>query len=173
MFVRSERSVAVDFGLASSRLAGLAGGTGLTEASRALYQGSVEYLLRVGPAAKMPGMSRLVRVRFTEPVCREGSMSVGLRWEATGLTGRLFPALDADISLSDAGAAGTQVTLVGSYRPPFGAAGAELDRLVMRAVANATLRQLLTQVTLALEGVMTDQAAGPVAWQLEVSPETG
>ena len=27
-------------------------------------------------------------------------MTVGLRWEATGVTGGLFPALDADIRIS-------------------------------------------------------------------------
>jgi hypothetical protein len=30
-------------------------------------------------------------------------MSAGLRWEATGVTGRLFPALDADIRIADDG----------------------------------------------------------------------
>lgn len=30
-------------------------------------------------------------------------MSVGLRVEATGMTGRLFPALDADIRIADDG----------------------------------------------------------------------
>lgn len=30
-------------------------------------------------------------------------MSVWLRWEATGVTGRLFPALDADIRIADDG----------------------------------------------------------------------
>jgi hypothetical protein len=44
-------------------------------------------------------------------------MSVGLRWEATGVTGSLFPALDADIRITDNGGEGSRVALTGSYRP--------------------------------------------------------
>jgi hypothetical protein len=44
-------------------------------------------------------------------------MSVALRREATGATGRLFPVLDADISLSPAGEHTARLALAGSYRP--------------------------------------------------------
>jgi hypothetical protein len=44
--------------------------------------------------------SRVVRVQFTDPAYRDDEMRIGLRWEAVGVTGALFAALDADISLS-------------------------------------------------------------------------
>lgn len=40
--------------------------------SETVYQGGVEYLMRVGPTGPTPGVSRLVRVRFTEPATWTG-----------------------------------------------------------------------------------------------------
>ena len=74
-------------------------------------------------------------------------MSVGLRWEATGVTGSLFPALDADIRITDNAGEGSRVALTGSYRPPFGAVGDGLDRLALHTVDEATIRALLDQIT--------------------------
>jgi hypothetical protein len=38
-----------------------------------------------------PGASQPVRVRFTEPAHGDGLMTIGLRWEATGMTGGRAP----------------------------------------------------------------------------------
>lgn len=152
MFVSAEQALTVSFAAASARLAQLLSGAGLNDASREIYEGGVAYLLRVGPAWPVPGTSRLVRVLFTEPAYRDKELAVGLRWEATGMTGGLFPALDADIRLTPAGEQQALVTLTGSYRPPFGALGAGLDRLLLHTVATATINALLTQVAGVLEG---------------------
>lgn len=151
MFVSDQRMLAASFAAAAPRLARLAHGGWLRAVSEDAYAGGVEYLVRVGPLGAVPGASRLVRVRFTEPFDRNGTVSVGLRWEATGVTGGLFPALDADIRLTDDQPA-AQVTLTGSYRPPLGVFGAELDRLLLRTVATATIRTLLNEIAAALEG---------------------
>lgn len=137
--------------------------------SAAVYAGGVEYLLRVGPIGAVPGASRLVRVRFAEPVSHYGMLSVGLRWEATGVTGGLFPALDADIRLSELQAGGSRVVLTGSYRPPFGSIGAELDRLALGTVASATIKTLLSQVADVLEGNTAVPEELSSAWRPEVS----
>lgn len=151
MFVSAGRELAVSFPAASSRLARLASGGGLRQVSQDIYDGGVAHLMRVGPAGGVPGVSRLVRVQFTDPVWREGAVAVGMRWEATGVTGGLFPALDADIRLVPAGE-GAHVTLTGSYRPPLGAVGAALDWALLRTVATATIKALLANVTDLLEG---------------------
>ena len=132
MFVSEEQTLTVSFPVAASRLARLAGAGWLREASETVYQGGVEYLMRVGPAGTTPGVSRLVQVRFTEPTYLDGMMTVSLRWEATGVTGGLFPALDADIRISAEEDESVTVTLIGSYRPPLGMLGAGLDRLLLR-----------------------------------------
>lgn len=151
MFVSEKRELSTGFAQAAARLAELTRGSSLRGLSEHVYNGGVDYLLRVGPLGMMPGASRLVRVRFDEPLCRYGMMTVGLRWEATGVTGALFPALDADIRLQDQDG-GSTVELTGSYRPPFGTVGAELDRLMLRTVAAATIRTLLNRIADALEG---------------------
>jgi hypothetical protein len=158
MFVSDARVLPVSFDDAAARLAGLAHGGWLRGLSENVYQDGVEYL-RVGPLGAVPGTSRLVRVRFAEPVLRPAMMTVGLRWEVTGMTGGLFPALDADIRLIDDDD-GVRVTLTGSYRPPFGTLGVELDRLLLRSVATATIKTLLTQIAAALEGT-----AGPAGYE--------
>jgi hypothetical protein len=129
--------------------------------------------MRVGPADAVPGTSRLVRVRFTEPSRHDGTMTVGLRWEAVGVTGRLFPALDADIRLTDDDD-GVRVTLTGSYRPPLGLLGVELDRLVLRTVATATIRALLTRLAAYLEGTPVITPASPaMLWAAEPESAAG
>jgi hypothetical protein len=171
MFVCEERVLAVSFAAASARLANLADGGWLREVSENVYHGGVEYLMRVGPVGAVPGASRLVRVRFTEPAYREGEVTMGLRWEATGVTGGLFPALDADIRLTATGNQGTRVTLAGSYRPPLGALGTGLDRLLLRSVATATIRTLLTRVAAVLAGAPAEAGQTAQPWLPEPGPE--
>lgn len=161
MFASDSRVVPVSYAMAASRLEELARGRLLDGVSERVYRGGVEYLLRVGPAGTMPGVSRLVRVRFAEPSHRDGTMSVALRWEATGAVSGLFPALDADIRLSPDGGDRSTVTLTGSYRPPLGVLGERLDRLVLHTVATATITTLLTRIAAALEGA----PAPPLALQ--------
>lgn len=152
MFVSDERQLAVGFDAAATRLARLGGDGWMRGCSEAVYDGGMEYLMRVGPLGAVPGASKLVRVRIAEPVSRDGTICVGIRWEAAGPGGRLFPALDADIRLSRDGGQGPRLTLTGTYRPPLGTVGGGLDRLVLHAVASATIRALLSAVADALEG---------------------
>jgi hypothetical protein len=171
MFVSDDRGLPVSFAVASSRLEELARGRLLNGLSERVYRGGVEHLLRVGPAGAVPGASRLVRVRFTSPVHRDGEMTVALRWEATGSGGGLFPALDADIQLTDDGGDRTRVTLTGSYRPPLGALGDKLDRMLLRAVALATIKALLTQIAAALEGAPAEASDPGMLWLPGLGPE--
>lgn len=68
----------------------------------------------------------LLDVSFAAAQARLASLARGgslLRREAAGPYGRLFPALDADITLTPAGQQATVLELAGAYRPPLGAAG--------------------------------------------------
>jgi hypothetical protein len=170
MFVSDERGLAVSFDEASSRLTRLVNGGGLRGVSETAYQDGGEGLMRVGPLGDAPGLSRLVRVRAVEPVYRDGTMAVGLRWEAEGVTGGLFPVLDADIRLT-ADDDGVRVALTGSYRPPLGALGARLDRLLLSTVATATIRALLVRIAAALEGDPAPAAEASAAIWPEPGPE--
>jgi hypothetical protein len=150
MFVAHALVLDVGFGAARARLAHLVYGGGLTGSSESAYQDGLANLIRVGPFGDIPGASKLVRVRFLDPVYRPEAMRVGLRWEATGATVGLFPVLDADIGLAPAGEQQTRLALAGSYRPPLGRFGAGLDRVLLNQVATATVGSLLKDVANAL-----------------------
>jgi hypothetical protein len=94
----------------------------------------------------VPGVSKLVEVHFRDVVTRGESAVLALRWQATGPDGRLFPVLDADMSVTPAGEHSTRLSLAGVYRPPLATLGAGLDRAVFHKVADATVRSLLARV---------------------------
>jgi hypothetical protein len=168
MFVAHELMLDIGSRTAQARLANLARGPGLSGSSLAAYHGGLAGLSRVGPLGELPGASKLVRVRLLDPVYRGESMRLGLRWEAAGVTGALFPALDADISLTPAGAQKTRLALAGVYRPPLGRFGAGLDRVILNQVATATIRTLLHSVADAIASpapaaeLQAGTACGPV-----------
>jgi hypothetical protein len=119
---------------------------------------------------------KLVRVRYLDPVCRGDVMTLALRWEATGVTGALFPVLDADITLTPAGQQGTRLALAGSYRAPLGGLGAGLDKAILNRVGTATIRALLRNVagSLASPGMtaarQAEPASRPAPWPY-IAPE--
>ena len=116
-------------------------------------------------------LSRKVRVQFLDPVDHGDAVTVGMRWAATGVTGGLFPVLDADIELVADGEKDTRVTLTGVYRPPLGAVGAGLDRVLLHRVAVATIGSLLAHLAQALAPTApaATEADAPVSW--ETGPE--
>jgi hypothetical protein len=171
MFVSADRVLGVTIGVAQARLANLVHDGTVSETSRHAYRGGMDYLLRVGPVGDLPGASRLVRVQLLNPVYRDDVMTVGMRWEAIGATGGLFPVLDADIKLSVGHGQNTQLAITGCYRPPFGALGARLDRMLMHTVAELTLRSVLTSLATSIEGTVPAADHAPGAWQRETGPQ--
>jgi hypothetical protein len=143
MFAVHEVEVEVPFDVATLRLTHLINRGGLCGPSEAAYETGLATVLRVGPFGDVRGLSKLVQVRFLDPVPRGATVTVPLRWEAKGATGELFPVLDADLVLARDGTDRARLALTGSYRPPFGRAGAALDRAIMHRLAMATIRSLL------------------------------
>jgi hypothetical protein len=146
VFVGGEVLLDVGFTAARARLANLVHGGSLVIASKEAYGEGITGLVRVGPLGTVPGISRLVQVRFRELVTRGDSAVLTLRWEATGPGGGLVPALDADITLTPAGPQATLLTLAGAYRPPLGILGTGLDRAILGRAATATIQNLTSRV---------------------------
>jgi len=142
VFVGDEVLLNVGFGSARAKLARLAKGGLLLSTSDDAYEYGTVGLARVGAG----GLFKVVRVQTHELAEAGGSARWAIRWEAAGAGGRLFPVLDADISLTPAGDQATLLTLTGSYRPPFGPVGAALDRALLHRVAAATVRNFLAGV---------------------------
>lgn len=133
----------------------------LTEISEDAYDSGLSGLIRVGPLGDVPGMSKLVRVYVRELRTRQDSAVLTFRWEATGPTGGLFPALDADITLTSAGQDTSLLTLNGAYRPPLAALGAGLDKMILGRVATPTVRSLLGRVADVISAPRHDLSVPP------------
>jgi len=165
MFVGDEITLGAADPDARSGLLRLTRGGCLSDASGDAYAEGLTGLVRVGPLGDLLGASKLVRVLLLEPVEREGSLTLSLRWEATGVMDRLFPVLDANIILIPAGENASQLALAGAYRPPFAAVGHGLDRVLLHRAASATVRSLLRRmaetITAAPPGVARPGPAAP------------
>jgi hypothetical protein len=159
----TDHAVRLDIGypVAGARFLRLAHGDWLDGPSRDAYAEGLVGHVRVGPFGSVPGMSKLVRVSLLDPVPRDDMVLIPIRWEATGRMGRLFPVLDANLSVRADGR-GTELRITGAYRPPLDGLGQELDHALLHRVAEATIRSLLHHIatTLAAPGA---EAAGPGA----------
>jgi hypothetical protein len=144
MFIADEVLVNLSFPAARDGLAGLVYRSLVRAAEGASGEG-LAGLTRVGPMGARAGLSKLVDVHVLELVSRKDCAVLAVRWEATGPAG-LFPALDADITLTPAGPGVCRMSLTGAYRPPFAAIGTGLDRAILRRAAQATSRSFLTRV---------------------------
>ena len=147
MFVRDEVMLDVGFDEARDRLAKL--DRWFPDASDDVYREEIAVLAPIGPPGPAPGASGLAAIRLQSLAARDGRAGLALRWEVRGAAG-LFPVLDADLTLAPAGEDAALLTLAGAYRPPLGNLGAELDRLLLHRVADATIRHFLDRVAAAL-----------------------
>lgn len=150
MFNAQHQLLELSLDVAQTRLVSQASRDGLSRASQHAYQGGLDIVIRVGPLGEIRGVSKLVRVSFVDPVYHENAMTLGLRWEATGVAGGLFPVLDGNLTLTRVDADATRLALIASYRPPFGNLGAGLDRAILGKVAEATIKMLLHSIASAI-----------------------
>lgn len=164
MFVGDEVLLAVSFAAARDRLAHLFECGALFSTSQNAYRQGAAGVASVG----VTGLSKLVRIQARELAWNDGSAGMAIRWEATGPGGALFPVLDADIKLAPAGEQVTLLTMAGSYRPPLGAVGQAMDRVILHRVATATIRSFVARVAAQITGQSgIAEAAGPnmiAAW---------
>jgi hypothetical protein len=158
MFVSDEASLDVSLAAAQARLAHLVRGGVLGSASAQAYRDGIT------------GLARLIEVHFQDLATRGDAARLALRWEAARPGSGLFPALDADITLTPAGEHSTRLTLTGVYRPPPGSAGPELDRAIVRQVATATIRAFLHRITDAISHPARTAEPGTQTADLDPSP---
>lgn len=160
MIVSDSVRLDVGFGVARVRLANLTHESTLLAASRHAY-GEGQAVVRVGPVGDAPGLSKLVEVRFRDLVTHGDTAVLTLRWEAGGAGGGLFPALDADITLTPVSEDACLLRLDGAYRPPFGGIGAGLDRALLHRVAMATIADFIGRIADAIVQPAASAAPAP------------
>lgn len=146
MFAAAELLVDVPFTLAHARLRELLARDGLGRASDGAYEaGLAEFSSKGGAEEAISGWSRPVRVQALPPRSTADGTRVPLRWVATGVSGHLFPALDADLILSSDGVGSSRLLINACYQPSFQAVG-EGDRLRLREIAELTMGELLSRL---------------------------
>lgn len=167
MFADQSVMLDLDFPAARDQFLLLAHGDRLDGMSRDAYADGLAGQIRVGPLGGLPGVSKLVQVSLLDPVRRDDNVLIPMRWEATGLMGRLFPVLDANLMLcGDAEGRGV-LRIAGVYRPPLGGLGEELDQIVLGRVASATIRSLLRRIA----ALLADRADEPPAGMRPPAPK--
>jgi hypothetical protein len=141
--------IVMHVGLDSARrqLERLARGGVLLSTSEHAYGVGITGLMETAGLAV--GMSRLVGVQPGDLMETESYARLWLRWEAIGSDGTLFPALDADLTLSPAGENSTVLTLAGVYRLPEHA-GAGFDPGIVRCFAAVTIDSFIARLACAL-----------------------
>ncbi len=93
MFVGHQMVLDISFPTARERLAQFIREGWLRDASGKAHSDGLVGVTRVGPFGAVLGASKLVQVHIADPVPRADTVIVPLRWEATGVTNRLFPVL--------------------------------------------------------------------------------
>jgi hypothetical protein len=81
------------------------------------YGAGLDVLTRV-PFGEIAGLSKKVRLDLRPPRRVDHGVRPQLRWAATGATGQLFPALDADVDLLAAGEQQCTLSINAVYDPP-------------------------------------------------------
>jgi len=175
VFVEAQSPLSLPFNAVHVALdAALADG-GLTEESRRAAEEGASFLMRVGPGGSR-GFAKQVLVEVLPFDYVGRKVVVPLRWQPTGPAGRLFPSLEANLTISEVDASGSLVSIVASYEPPLDAVGAGLDRMLLSRAAGATLTALLREIVTKLNttarllapaarglGVATDAEASPAS----------
>ena len=95
------------------------------------------FLVHVGFGHE-PRVSKEVELVVGEPEAPGQWLVIPLTWRATGPR-RLFPALDGKLTVQPLGPHSSLLWMGATYEPPLGAAGKEIDELVMHRVAAATI----------------------------------
>ena len=139
------------------------------EAAAAAYDEGEDLLSRVGPFGPVPGLSKAVSVQVGNARIRGEGVVVQLRWSASGPT-ELFPVMEADLEIAPLGANQSQLGFSGSYDPPLGSVGRQLDRLLLHQLAEATVRAMLRQL---VEALLVEPAPVRSSPPHSLSPETG
>jgi hypothetical protein len=164
MFFESQYVLPMSFAKARNAMdRSLADGGLVTESRRAFEEG-MAFLMEVGPRGGHR-MTKQVLVRALASRDVGSTVVVPLRWEATGTSGRLFPTLDANLGLTEAGQVTTVLSVIGTYSPPLGRFGAMLDRSVMKKVAASTAQTLLREIATELRRLAAEIEPHHLPWR--------
>jgi len=111
------------------------------------YREGEELRARVGPGAG--SVAKEVRLEIGTAEIHRSGLIYPVGWTATGAE-RLFPRLSAELRISHVGLQRTKITLDGTYEPPLGPLGRVVDRVLLRGVAESTVKAWIERMAAAL-----------------------
>jgi hypothetical protein len=114
------------------------------------YRDGERLSVRLTALSNHPSLGKTVEVDLADPYEREDQLVLPMHWWAPGAT-RLYPHLDGDLEFSPLGALSTQLTLMGSYDPPFGFVGRRADVMLLHHIVEASVRSFLARLARDLE----------------------
>jgi hypothetical protein len=120
--------------------------------------GERRFLARVGFSAPASRISKQVELTIGAPEEQGDWLVVPLAWRATG-PGQLFPVLDGKLTIQPLGPHSSKLSLSGTYEPPLGAVGREIDQAVLHGVAEATIRDFVESVAARLSELAASRPA--------------
>lgn len=101
------------------------------------YREGEELRARVGPGAGK--LAREVKLEIGVPEIHRSGLVYPVSWSAVG-SEMLFPRLNADLIVSHIGPNQTRIIMDGTYQPPLGPLGRVVDRVLLRRVAESTVK---------------------------------
>jgi hypothetical protein len=159
VFVGAEVQLELAFAAARDRLANLARGGWLLTASKNAYSEGINSGTYRGLLDSAQGTSKLISVYCRGLIAHPDSAHLAIRWVAARRRGELYPALDADITLAPAGKDATTLTLAAVYRLSRRNDGNDLDRAIVRPIADVTIRAFIDCIAEAM--AVPSRASGP------------
>ena len=135
MFVRYETEVPLSMPIVESALDGIE--SQLSALADLAYREGEELRSRVGPG---PGnLAKEVRLEIGSPQIHRTGLIYPVSWSAVGAEA-LFPRLNADLVISHIGVHRTRIIMDGTYEPPLGQIGRVVDRILLRRIAESTVK---------------------------------
>jgi hypothetical protein len=101
------------------------------------YREGEELRARVGPGTG--NLAKEVRLELGAPEIHRSGLVYPVSWTAVG-SEMLFPRLQADLIVSHIGPDQTRIIMDGTYQPPLGPLGRVVDRVLLRRVAESTVK---------------------------------
>jgi hypothetical protein len=148
MFVYYFVHIQLPFSVVEERIRSL-GRQGLEDLATSAYHDGQTLQIKIGPGKDEPVLAKVVRIELGTPRDGNGETTIPMTWRAVGQSA-LFPRMSGDLVVSSLGRELTQLTLRGSYDPPFGAVGRAIDRIVMHRVAEASVKGFLDRLAAAI-----------------------
>jgi hypothetical protein len=135
MFVRYETEVPLSMPIVERALDGIE--SQLSALADLAYREGEELRSRVGPG---PGnLAKEVRLEIGSPQIHRTGLIYPVSWSAVGAEA-LFPRLNADLVISHIGVHRTRIIMDGTYEPPLGPFGRVVDRILLRRIAESTVK---------------------------------